>query len=119
MEIKEFWVVTKPTPFSVLQDVCFQSDWKGIILQSKGGLNPDEVMAVFDNQIEAVNLAEELLGVGEDTITVTLGNISRNHDWEKFCEVTGTSYWAMNEGGNPDADVVLKVSDARKIGLIV
>jgi hypothetical protein len=32
------------------------------------------------------------------TITMTAGEILDAGLWEKFCELTGTSLWAMNEG---------------------
>ena len=55
----------------------------------------------------------------EETITVSLGYMSRNQDWTLFCDVTGISYYALNEGADPKSDVVLTLTQARRCGLNV
>lgn len=51
-------------------------------------------------------------------ITITLREVlSRCYDWLKFCEETGYSEWAVNEGGG-DTEVSLNEDTARKYGLI-
>ena len=56
MKISRLWVVTKPTPRSTLQDICFQVELPiGLYNQFMGGLDPNDVVAFYDNQ----NAAEE------------------------------------------------------------
>lgn len=61
MKIKIFWVVTKPTPKSTLADICFESDVRRLSLQFAGGLNPEEIHALYTNGIEARTVARWLL----------------------------------------------------------
>lgn len=53
MRIEKFWIVVKPQQVSELADVCFETDAKGLALQFKGGLNPEEIHAVFTARNEA------------------------------------------------------------------
>lgn len=39
-------------------------------------------------------------------------------DWLKFCEMTGVSEWAVNEGGG-DVTVELTIQQAHQLGMIV
>ena len=56
MKINSLWVVTKPTSRSTLQDICFRVELPhDLYRQFTGGLNPDDVVAFYDNQ----NSAEE------------------------------------------------------------
>lgn len=61
MRIKIFWIVTKPTRKSVLQDICFATDIIGIGLQYLGGLKPDEVLGMFTSEKEAEDMAKSEL----------------------------------------------------------
>jgi len=56
-----FWIVTRPTPRSLRSDVCFQTDFAGLVLQFKGGLDPADVVGVSTEEGEAEALAERLL----------------------------------------------------------
>lgn len=56
-----FWIVTKPTNRSVLIDICFKSDWKGMQLQFLGGLTFDQIHGIFTDEAEAIRTAGELL----------------------------------------------------------
>ena len=56
-----FWVVTKPTPRSVLIDICFKSDWRGIEAQFKGGLTFEQIHGIYTGEAEAIRNAGELL----------------------------------------------------------
>lgn len=51
-------------------------------------------------------------------ISINLGYISNNCDWKKFCEITGTDYYCMNEGANADEMIQLTQEQAIAIGLI-
>jgi hypothetical protein len=61
MEIKEFWVVTKPTEDSTVADICFKSTPQKIGLQFFGGLKADDVIGFFDCGDQAESLAYGLL----------------------------------------------------------
>lgn len=61
MKLKYIYVVTKPGPKSVIEDVCFECDIHRLHLQYAGGMDPAEVVAFFDDPHEAHELATELL----------------------------------------------------------
>ena len=62
MKIKKLWVVTKPTLWSTMDDVCFEIDlFFGLFTQYNGGLNPNDVFGFYDNKIEAEFEAMALL----------------------------------------------------------
>ena len=56
-----FWVVTTPTPFSGLGDICFRCDFIQFALQIRGGLNENEIVGVYADQQAATQDAEDLL----------------------------------------------------------
>ena len=58
---KTMWVVTRATRDSTLADVCFAASPKDLMLQVRGGLEADAVVAVFDNEQEAKELATYLI----------------------------------------------------------
>jgi hypothetical protein len=60
-DIGNFWVVTYPTDISELIDICFESNVVNMMYQTKGGLNPEEVVGVFKREREAKDFASELL----------------------------------------------------------
>lgn len=47
MRIDKFWVVTLPKPESVMDDILFETDIKGLALQFRGGLREEEIHAMF------------------------------------------------------------------------
>ncbi len=47
--MKHFWVVTKPTKLSVMEDVLFENSPKAIGWQFVGGLRPGEVVGFYRN----------------------------------------------------------------------
>ena len=57
----KFWIVTSPTQHSILADILFESDPKGIMFQALGGLRPENVLFVSDNHDDALGFAEEQL----------------------------------------------------------
>ena len=62
----KFWIVTPATQHSTLNDILFESDPKGMMLQALGGLKPENVLFVSDNRDDALSFAEEqLLRVSE------------------------------------------------------
>ena len=56
-----FWVVTKPTRLSVMEDICFESNFAGMELQYAGGLKYEDIYGIYDTEIEAVKSADTLL----------------------------------------------------------
>lgn len=61
MKIEKFWVVTRPHPSSEFTDICFETDAKGLALQFKGGLDPEEIHAIYTACNEAQREAERIL----------------------------------------------------------
>jgi len=61
MKLDKFWVVTRPQPLSELGDVCFEIDAKGLALQYKGGLDPEDIHAVYTGRDEAEKEAGRIL----------------------------------------------------------
>jgi hypothetical protein len=62
----KFWIVTRPTRESRLDDICFESDITGLTNQINGGLIGKDIIAIFfdeDARKEAQNNARLLLGV--------------------------------------------------------
>ena len=46
-----FWIVTKATPVSTINDIAFLTDIPGLMKQARGGLDEDEIVLVtFDAQ---------------------------------------------------------------------
>ena len=52
-KLHTFWVVTKPTPASVLADICWETTAVGLVLSGRGGLDPDSIVGSFDSSEEA------------------------------------------------------------------
>lgn len=61
MRLDKFWLVTRPRASSELADICFQTDIKGLALQFKGGLDPEEIHAVYTSCNEAQREADRIL----------------------------------------------------------
>lgn len=58
---KQFWVVTKPTLISTLDDICFVCYFHRFAQQIRGGLEMDQVAGIFTDEQEAKGEAERLL----------------------------------------------------------
>ena len=56
-----FWVVTRPSAVSDVNDICFESDLRGLTLQVRGGLDLGENVAIYDDHDEAVEDAKNRL----------------------------------------------------------
>jgi hypothetical protein len=61
MEIKKFFIVTKPEKYSKLGDILFDVTILGLQNQFRGGLDSKDIVGVFSEQEEAEDLAIELL----------------------------------------------------------
>ena len=74
MKISSLWVVTKPTPYSTMNDICFRVELpKGLYHQFMGGLNPDDVVAFYDNQNSAEEKARHELHAAQHRVQRTAG----------------------------------------------
>lgn len=74
MEIKEFWVVTYPTPLSTVGDICFKTDAKGLALQFRGGLDPDKIVTLYTEEKEATMTASTLILHGKQKRKISDGS---------------------------------------------
>ena len=59
---EQFWVVTKPSPVSEPEDICFACTFGGLMNQFRGGLHEDEIVAIHADEGEARQAALRLLG---------------------------------------------------------
>lgn len=78
MRIEKFWVVVEPRPASELGDVYFETDAKGLALQFKGGLDPEEIHAVFTARNEAEREAERILAAFKQYVSELKGALEGN-----------------------------------------
>ncbi len=56
-----FWVVTKPTPRSVMEDICNESSFGRLYLQFLGGLRYSQIHGIYTSHAEAEREAQKLL----------------------------------------------------------
>jgi hypothetical protein len=59
---EKFWVVTKPSPFSTLEDILFPCTFERLMLQVRGGLNEKEIVGIYADETEAQRATARLLG---------------------------------------------------------
>ncbi len=71
-----FWVVTKATPVSTLNDIAFLTDAKGLIRQARGGLNEEDIVLVTLDAKEAHETATaQLEAIGKHEVKIiTVGD---------------------------------------------
>jgi hypothetical protein len=58
---KTFWLVVSPSLVSTLTDICFECDLRRFALQIRGGLDEQNIIAVFTEQQPAEELAKRML----------------------------------------------------------
>lgn len=62
MKVSSLWLVTKPTPRSVMADICFRVELPlDLYHQFMGGLKPDEIIAFYDDRSSAEQKAKHEL----------------------------------------------------------
>lgn len=55
----------------------------------------------------------------EDTVPITLGLIKASCGWSKYCDVTGSNHYMLNEWDVSDKEIFdVKVSHAKKLRLV-
>lgn len=59
----QFWIVTKPSPVSTLEDICFACTFERLMLQARGGLTEGEIVGIYADETEARQAAARLLGI--------------------------------------------------------
>ncbi len=77
---ERFWVVTKPSYASEMADICFPCTFERLLLQGRGGLHEDEIVAIHADEGEARRAAARLLGKhpvrpGETVFTEVVVNV--------------------------------------------
>ncbi|MBI4376335.1 MAG: hypothetical protein HY549_07775 [Elusimicrobia bacterium] len=65
MRIEKLWVIVRPSPTSEFGDICFETDAKGLALQFKGGLDPEDIHAFYTSRNEAEREAERILAASK------------------------------------------------------
>jgi len=60
-EVGKFWVVTRATKESTLDDILFEMDVFGMMLQAKGGLDKNDILGIFKDKKKATTLASKEL----------------------------------------------------------
>lgn len=71
---ERFWVVTRPSPASQLEDILFSCTIERLMHQARGGLRQADILGIYADEGMAVEMAKKLLGewtVGrEDSLAV-------------------------------------------------
>ena len=60
---EQFYIVTKPSPVSTMEDICFACTFERLMLQVRGGLTEDEIVGIYADETEARQAAGRLLGM--------------------------------------------------------
>lgn len=63
----KFWIVTKPTEHSTVLDICFNTDAKGLILQGRGGLDPEDILLTTSDEFYALTFALDVIREARET----------------------------------------------------
>lgn len=62
-----FWVVTVPTPYSSVGDICFRCDLRQFAQQVRGGLDENTIFGVYADEPNARAEAERLIALFAET----------------------------------------------------
>ena len=62
-----FWVVTVPTLYSTIGDICFRCDFRQFALQVRGGLNENSIVGIYADEAPAQVEAKRLLALIVET----------------------------------------------------
>ena len=85
-EVGKFWVVTKPSPHSEIQDIVFQTDIFGMYRQFLGGLHQAEIYGFYKTKTKAMNVGKKLLqqarrALEEERLSDMQMNLSKYNRW--------------------------------------
>ena len=53
MKLKKFWILTRPTHNSTIEDIVFETDIEGLYMQIAGGLTCEEIIGIYVEDTEA------------------------------------------------------------------
>ena len=89
-----FWLVTKPTPSSIMQDICFECDIDKYALQIMGSLHPNDIVGIYAEKATAIATASRRLNLMRHSDTAN--NASRMQG-QLPMEVVGMpqSFWLV------------------------
>ncbi len=62
-----FWVVTVPTLYSSIGDICFRCDFRQFALQVRGGLDENTIFGIYADEAIARAEAKRLLALIVET----------------------------------------------------
>lgn len=62
-----FWVVTVPTLYSSIGDICFRCDFRQFALQVRGGLDENTIFGIYADESIAQAEAKRLLALVVET----------------------------------------------------
>ena len=60
-EVGSFWVVTRPSEISTMEDIVFESNVLHFANQVRGGLYEEEVIGIYKEESKAVKTADQLI----------------------------------------------------------
>lgn len=60
-EVGSFWVVTRPSEISTMEDILFESNVLHFANQIRGGLYEEEVIGLYKDESKAVKTADQLI----------------------------------------------------------
>jgi len=60
-QLTHIWIVTKASPSSVMADILFQANLYDLYLQYRGGLDPHNIVAFYDDRASAEKQARDEL----------------------------------------------------------
>lgn len=60
-ELGKFYVVTRPTHHSTLNDIMFEADIPRMYLQFRGGLLLEEILGLYKSKAKAKKAAKDLI----------------------------------------------------------
>jgi hypothetical protein len=93
---KKFWVVTKASKISTLADICFTTDFEGLHIQYKGGLNHEDIVGIYIDEAEAERKARKILSAFDEPQTITVNSYVRTTD--EVIDPTGDSDLKIPKG---------------------
>lgn len=112
-KLETIWIVTKPSDISEMVDICWDTDLQGLARQFVGGLKPEDIVAMFDSESEAVQLADKLLAQRQGSKTAQHAFDWKGGDGMFVAEVPGYYCEIIEDRGlgqfvwqvRPEADI--------------
>jgi hypothetical protein len=102
-----FWIVLSPSLNSTLGDIRFECDFKLFALQIRGGLDEEEIVAVFADEEPATELAESLLRAIHQAVEEPAVRIQRS-PWPNWFATQGSLAAVVICNKETDEQVVIE-----------